>query len=137
MPTEIMTENQASALVTALGKIVELSNVMDRPTGRKAIVGDQSGLSYIHAHYGKQLSRQDAVATVTTTEQVAAILKLANEMKVPVTPYGGGSGVQGAANADKGGIMLNLRQMNKIRALDEKSLTCTVEPGYIVKDFEE
>ena len=136
MPTEIMTESQAGALVAALGKIVGAENVMDRPTGRKKIIGDQSWLTHIHAHYGKQLSRQDAVATVRTTEQVAAIVKLANEMKIPITPFGGGSGVQGAANADKGGILLNLREMNKIRNLDEKSLTCTVEPGYIVKDFE-
>jgi len=137
MSTEAMSDTQMKALVTALGKIVGAKNVMDRVEGRKSIKGDQSWLTYVHAHYNKPLSIQDAVATPHTTEEVSQIVKLANEMKIPVTPFGGGSGVQGAANATRGGIMLNLREMTKIRHMDKKSLTCTVEPGYIVKTFEE
>src|SRR6185295_2152355 len=133
---EIMNDSEMKSLVDALGKIVGPANVLDRYEGRKKFIGDQSWLTYVHAHYGKPLSRQDAVATVTTTEQVAAIVKLANERKIPVTPMGGGSGVQGAADATRGGIMLNLREMKKIRHMDKKSLTVTVEPGYNVKQFE-
>ncbi|MBI3831852.1 MAG: FAD-binding oxidoreductase [Planctomycetes bacterium] len=136
MSTETMNETQATKLVAALGKIVGPEHVLDRPQGRKKFTGDSSWLSIVAAANGRQLSRQDAVASPTTTEQVAAIIRLANELKVPVTPFGGGSGVQGAANADKGGILLNLRGMNKIRAVDELSLTCTVEAGYICKEFE-
>ena len=133
---EIMNDGEMKSLVDALGKIVGPANVLDRYEGRKKFIGDQSWLTYVHAHYGKPLSRQDAVATVTTTEQVAAIVRLANERKIPVTPMGGGSGVQGAADATRGGIMLNLREMKRIRHLDKKSLTITVEPGYNVKQFE-
>jgi alkyldihydroxyacetonephosphate synthase len=135
--TETMNETDMKQLVSELAGIVGAKNVLDRVEGRKTIKGDQSWLTYIHAHYGKPLCRQDAVATPHTTAEVAAIMKLANKLKVPVTPFGGGSGVQGAANATRGGILLNLREMNKIRKLDKMSLTCTVEPGYIVKTFEE
>jgi len=131
-----MCETDMKSLVAELGKIVGAKNVLDRVEGRKTIKGDMSWLTYIHEHYGKPLCRQDAVVTPHTTAEVAAIVKLANKLKVPVTPIGGGSGVQGAANATRGGILLNLREMNKIRHLDKKSLTCTVEPGYIVKTFE-
>ncbi len=41
-----------------------------------------------------------------------------------------------AANATCGGILLNLAEMNRVRHLDRRSLTCTVEPGMIVKTFE-
>lgn len=136
MPTETLNDTQVTRLVGALGKIVGPENVLDRPLGRKKFTGDQSWLSIAAAAHGRQLSRQDAVASPTTAEQVAAILKLANELKVPVTPFGGGSGVQGAANADRGGILLNLRGLNRIRHMDEQSLTCTVEAGYICKEFE-
>lgn len=136
MSTKTLNDTQVTKLVTALGKIVGPENVLDRALGRKKFPGDQSWLSIAAAAQNRQLSRQDAVASPTTTAQVAAIIRLANELKVPVTPYGGGSGVQGAANADKGGILLNLRGLNKIRHLDENSLTCTVEAGYICKEFE-
>src|SRR5687768_8923741 len=136
MSSEIMTEREMQALVAALAKIVGQANVLERTAARKEITGDMSWLSISAAAAGNQLSRQDAVATVTTTEQVTQILKLANELGVPVTPFGGGSGVQGAANADRGGILLNLRGMSRIRSIDEKSLTCVVECGFIVSELE-
>ena len=136
MPSETITERQAQTLVAALGDIVGPANVLDRAEGRRKFTGDMSWLTIVSAARGRPLSRQDAVASPQTAEQVAAVLRLANELRVPVTPIGGGSGVQGAANADRGGILLNLRGLNKIRELDEKSLTCTVEAGCIVKDFE-
>src|SRR5206468_1917745 len=134
--SEIMNESEMKALVDALGKIVGPQNVLDRYEGRKKFIGDQSWLTYVHAHYGKPLSRQDAVATPHSTAEVAAIVKLANERKIPVTPMGGGSGVQGAADATRGGVMVNLREMTKVRHIDRKSLTITVEPGYNCKAFE-
>jgi alkyldihydroxyacetonephosphate synthase len=136
MSSEIMTEREMQALVAALARIVGQASVLDRTAGRQQITGDMSWLSISAAAAGHQLSRQDAVATVSTTEQVAKILELANELGVPVTPFGGGSGVQGAANADRGGILLNLRGLNEIRRIDEHSLTCVVECGCIVAELE-
>src|SRR5476651_1774641 len=104
--SEIMNDGEMKSLVEALGKIVGASNVLDRVEGRKQFKGDQSWLTYVHEHYGKPLSRQDAVATPHTTQEVAAIVRLANQLKVPITPMGGGSGVQGAADATRGGIMI-------------------------------
>ena len=43
-----------------------------------------------------------APAMAATPDEVARIVKLANELRIPITPWGGGSGVQGAANADQG-----------------------------------
>jgi alkyldihydroxyacetonephosphate synthase len=64
-------------------------------------------------------------------------VRLANETGAPITPWGGGSGVQGAANADQGGIVLDLRLLNRVRAIDEQSLTCLVEAGKVCRDFEQ
>jgi len=136
MPTDTLTETQAGSLVSELAKIVGSGNVLDRIEGRRKFSGDMSWLSIVAAARGRQLSRQDAVVTVRSTEEVAEVLRLANRLGMPVTPFGGGSGVQGAANADRGGILLNLREMKRIRKLDEKSLTCTVECGLTVQNFE-
>jgi alkyldihydroxyacetonephosphate synthase len=124
------------ALEEQLAAIVGADNVATGDAAKRAFTGDQSWLSYVAAGFGEQASRQDAVVQARTTEDVTAILKLANQLHVPVTPLGGGSGVQGAANADRGGILLDLRAMNQIRSIDEQSLTATVECGMICSEFE-
>lgn len=133
-----LSDKQVSSLCNELGKIVGAKNVLARsPETWAKYKGDESWLTYIHAKHGKPLNRPDAVVTVRSTEETAKVIKLGNKLGVPVTPIGGASGVQGAANANRGGIQVNLREMKKVRHLDKKSLTCTVEPGYIVKTFEE
>jgi alkyldihydroxyacetonephosphate synthase len=109
---------------------------MDTPQARKQYAGDQWWYAIAAAAAGQPISRPDVAVRPTSPEQVAAVLRLANELRVPVTPWGGGSGVQGAANADQGGIVLDLRDLNRIRHIDRKSLTCVVEAGVIVRDFE-
>jgi len=124
-------------LAAELAAIVGPERVLQGSEARRQHPGDMSWLTYIHAHHGRPLACQDVVATPASTADVAAIMKLASRLHVPVTPVGGGSGVQGAANANCGGILLNMRDMTRVRHLDVLSLTCTVEPGMNVKAFEE
>ena len=131
------SEFESRALAAELGAIVGADRVLVGPEARRRHAGDMSWLTYIHAHHGQPLARHDVVATPVSTREVAAIMQLASRLGVPVTPVGGASGVQGAANATCGGILLDLSAMNKVRRLDRKSLTCVVEPGMNVKAFEE
>lgn len=124
-------------LAAEVAAIVGAERVLQGAEARRQYPGDMSWLTYIHAHHGKPLATQDVVAAPTSTEEVAAIMKLATRLRVPVTPLGGGSGVQGAANANCGGILLNMGRMKRVRHLDLLSLTCTVEPGMNVKEFED
>ena len=68
--------------------------------------------------------------------EVAAVLKIANYYKVPVTPWGGGAGSQGGALAVQGGIILDTKRMNKIINFDADSYTVTAETGIIHQDLE-
>lgn len=131
------TDFDSRALAAELAAILGHERVLHGPEARRRYPGDSSWLTYIHAHHGKPLSCQDVVATPISTQEVAAILKLASRLRVPVTPIGGASGVQGAANANCGGILLNLLGMKRVRQIDTISLTCTVECGMIVKTLEE
>lgn len=131
------SEFDSRALAAELIEIVGSDRVLQGSEARRRYPGDMSWLTYIHAHHGRPLNCQDVVVTAKSTQEVAAILKLASRLKVPVTPVGGASGVQGAANATCGGILLNLAEMTRIRHLDRTSLTCTVETGMIVKGFED
>lgn len=64
-------------------------------------------------------------------DEVSRVLKLANEYRIPVVPYGGGSGVCGAAIPAKGGISIDLKRMDQILAIDPIALRVKVQPGIV------
>ena len=132
-----LSETDIRSAATELQLIAGTDRVFVGEAARSRYPGDQSWLTYIHAHFGQPLNQPDLAVAPTTTQQVSAIMVLASRRAIPVTPVGGASGVQGAANANCGGILLDLTGMNRIREIDAASLTCTVEAGMIVKAFEE
>lgn len=69
--------------------------------------------------------------------QVAAVMKLANREKTPVTPRGAGSGLSGGAVPVEGGILLSTERMNRILEVDKENLIAVLEPGVITNDFNE
>ena len=79
-------------------------------------------------------ARAQAVAWPTTAEQVARLLRYANIYRVPVVPYGAGTGVMGAAAPVDSAIVLNLRRMDRIIAISEVDLTARLQPGVILQD---
>lgn len=123
-------------LINGLASIVGAEGVTLQAEARTQYANDQWWYAIAAAGAGKPISCPDVAVRPKTTEQVAAVVRLANELRVPITPWGGGSGVQGAANVDRGGIVLDLRGMQAVRHLDEKSLTCTIEAGKSCRDFE-
>jgi glycolate oxidase len=73
----------------------------------------------------------DMVVFAFTTEQIAAIMRLANQEKVPVTIQGSGTATTGASLPVEGGILLDLHRMNKILEIDKDNFYARVEPGVI------
>jgi len=71
----------------------------------------------------------DVVVYPETTEQVSEILKVANSKKIPVTPYGSGSSGMGGNIPELGGIVLDMKKMNKLEEINNKSLMATVQAG--------
>ncbi len=126
----------ADVLIERLSAIAGTGAVMAAPEARTQYSGDQWWYAIAAMGAGQPVSRPDAAVRPQTAEQVAEIIKLCNELRVPITPWGGGSGVQGAANADRGGLVIDLRGLNRVRSFDHKSLTCVVEAGKVVRDFE-
>jgi glycolate oxidase len=71
----------------------------------------------------------EAVVLPRTAEEVAAILRLANEARFPVTARGGGVGYTGGAVPIEGGIVIGTDRMNQIREINVEDLYAVVEPG--------
>ncbi len=71
----------------------------------------------------------DAVVSPATAEEVSALLRWASEHRIPVIPYGAGSGVCGGTIPFTGGIALNLKRMDEIHGIDSESLVAELGPG--------
>ncbi|MFX1354761.1 MAG: FAD-binding oxidoreductase, partial [Promethearchaeota archaeon] len=61
--------------------------------------------------------------------QISEILKLANTEKIPVIPFGEGSGVVGGTIPLYGGIIIDMKKFNRILKINDKDLTVTAEAG--------
>src|ERR1044072_6679594 len=71
----------------------------------------------------------EAVVLPQKTEEVSAILRLANERRFPVTARGGGGGYTGGAGPVEGGIVIGTDRMNRIREVSVENLYAVTEPG--------
>ncbi|MEA2053509.1 MAG: FAD-binding oxidoreductase [Candidatus Thermoplasmatota archaeon] len=71
----------------------------------------------------------DCIVWPENAEQVAGIIKLANDWRTPVVPYGEGSGVVGGAVPVKGGIVVDMRKMDRVVEIDDASLMVTAQTG--------
>jgi glycolate oxidase len=69
------------------------------------------------------------VAFVSTTEQIASVIKLANQTKTAIVTRGSGTGLSGGSLPSKDCIVLCTVRMNSILEVDEKNLTLLTEPG--------
>ena len=78
--------------------------------------------------------RPDAVVFPTTTEQVSAIVLLANEFDLPFLPRGAGTGLSGGAMAAEGGIIIELQRMNHILSIDSENQIAVLQPGVVNLD---
>jgi len=71
----------------------------------------------------------DVAVLVRSAEEVAAVLRLARDERVPVTPRGLGTGLAGGAIAAQGGILLSTELMNEEPQVDPDNLVITTRPG--------
>jgi glycolate oxidase len=80
-------------------------------------------------------SMPDAVVSPRNKEEVAKIVKLCNDYKIPIVPRGSGTNLCAGTCPTEGGIVLLFKHMNNILEIDEENLTITVQPGVITLDM--
>jgi D-lactate dehydrogenase (cytochrome) len=71
----------------------------------------------------------DVVCFPHSTDEVAAILAISARRQIPVVPFGAGTSLEGHVNAIRGGICIDLREMNRVVRVSAEDLDATVEAG--------
>jgi glycolate oxidase len=79
--------------------------------------------------------RPDAAVWPESTEQVAAIVKFANDYKIPVVPRGAGTSLSGGVVPIRGGIILDLSRMNRILEMSIENRYARVQAGVVCDDL--
>ncbi|MDQ1381181.1 MAG: glycolate oxidase [Actinomycetota bacterium] len=104
---------------------------------QQLLVGDAIGDDYTH---DEALSatpvRPLAVARPECAADVAAIVRVCDELGVPVTARGAGTGLSGACTPRADGIVLALERMNKILEIDTDNYVAVVEPGVSLDELD-
>jgi D-lactate dehydrogenase (cytochrome) len=109
----------------------------------KAIVGDkyavtdpQEAAPYLTEERGLFRGHSPLVLRPGSTEEVAAICKLASETRTALVPQGGNTGLVGG-QIPHGEVVISTRRLDKIRAVDTQSNTMTVEAGVILANAQQ
>ncbi len=114
----------APALRSSIAAIVGPRGFLDQP----------HDLTLYEYDGGVDKARPDVVVFPRSTQEVAALVRLANEYQLPFVGRGAGTGLSGGVIARAGGIMISFAKMNRILEIDLANERCVVEPGVVNLD---
>jgi alkyldihydroxyacetonephosphate synthase len=114
-------------LIDALGA----AHVSTRPTDKLIYATDWSWMPQMWLDRAMPPPSPDVVVHPGSPEEIGRVLQIANSYKIPVVPWGGGSGTQGGAAPIYGGILLDLKRLDRILDINTTSLTVTAQAGVI------
>lgn len=102
---------------------------------KNTYVSNEDKRSYLTEWRDRYVGCSPMVLRPNSAEQVAQILKLANETQTPIVPQGGNTGLVGGQIPDEtdAQIIVSLDRMTRIRRLDANANTITVDAGVILQ----
>jgi FAD/FMN-containing dehydrogenase len=117
-------------LIAGLAAIVGARYCLTEPEAQASFLADWRGL-----YRGKAR----AVLLPGTVAQVQAILRLARQHRAPIVPQGGNTGLSGGATPDDSGkaVVLALKRLNQVRAIDPLNNSMVIEAGCILADLQQ
>ena len=119
----------AEVPAAVLDRLAALCPLETAPDEVAAVSRDWWPLAMIWEHDGTQVTPPAAVVRPTTADGVAAVLRVCDEARVPVTAAAGRSGVCGASMPVHGGVVLDLTALTGIVDVDDTALVLDVRAG--------
>jgi glycolate oxidase len=111
------------------------AQILRRELGDEAVITEESRLEALSGDKWFAHHRPDLAVFPKNREEVVAVIKVASESKLPVTMRGSGYGYVGGCVPVKGGIVLAMEGMNRIKEINGADFVAVVEPGVITGDL--
>ena len=107
---------------------------------RERFGGRFSTAAAVRAHHGKDESSlppapPDAVLFAQSTAEVAEAVRICRTHRIPIIPFGTGTSLEGHLLAVRGGLSIDLSNMNAVLAVRSEDLDATVQPGVTRKQL--
>ena len=109
--------------------MLELTKKLQRIVGKENVLYKTEDLIPYEMDGTVERSLPDFVVFPSCAKEIAKIIQLSKEFKVPITPRGAGTGLSGGAVAVKGGIIVGMARLRKILEVDPINRIAIVEPG--------
>ncbi len=114
--------------------IVGSEGITNEPDRMSRYIGDALGSFRAFRAAPRLNAAPSAVVWPSSTHEISQILRYAQQRQLPVVPYGGGSGVFGAAAPIEDGIILSLNRMNAVLGLSNTDFTARFQSGVVLED---
>jgi glycolate oxidase len=114
-----------------------ISDNISRIVGENDVSTDESELFAYSLDASNHQGEPWAIVRPKTRDEIVQILKFCNEQRIPVNPRGAGTSFAGQALALKGGVVLDMRKMNKTKEINIGDRTVVVEPGVLYSRLNE
>ena len=118
----------------------KLISEAERRLGPKAVITDPREIEpWVTDWRGRVHGAAPAIIAPSSTEDVAEIVKLAAEHRVPLVPQGGNTGMAAGATppADGSAVLLSLRRLNRIRSMSAENRLAVAEAGVVLTALHE
>ena len=112
-----------------------LLQAIERITGPKGYLHRPEDLTLYEYDGGVDKAKPDVVVFPRTTDDVVALVKLANQHGIAVVGRGAGTGLSGGAIPINGGMMVAFARMNRILEIDYENERAVVQPGVVNLDI--
>ncbi len=125
------TSLAAEMIETELADVVGPAHVSTRASDKLVYATDWSWMPQMWLDRGAPPPSPDWIIHPGSPEEISRLLTVANAYRLPVVPWGGGSGTQGGAAPIYGGILLDLKRLDRIGPINTTDLTVTAQAGVI------
>jgi FAD/FMN-containing dehydrogenase len=123
-------------LLARLSSVLPAERISADPAYLDEITWDAWSESRIHPNRRPDIATPLCAVSPIDTEEVRRLLLFANAERVAVVPYGGGSGLMGGAVSVQPSIVVDMRKMNRILAIDAEARSARVQAGVVLETLD-
>jgi len=109
----------------------KLLKSLSRVIGRQHLLTEPADLLVYSYDSSTARGTPEAVVLPASTEEVAGVVRLCSQYRIPFVPRGAGTNLSGGTAPVRGGVVVSLSRMNRVLEVDAANLVAVVQPGVV------